>query len=91
MKVEFKKSVGKDVKKLTPEAQALVKGQFEALKKANSLGDMGNVIKMKGTKKPMYRLTIDDFRIMIKKLDNGIEVLSVSDRKDAYMKKNMIK
>ena len=91
MNVKFKKSVSKDVKKLTPEANAIVKGQFKALHEAKSLGEMGNVVKMKGTKKPMYRLSIDDFRIMIKKLDNGIEVLSVSGRKDAYMKKNIIK
>jgi mRNA-degrading endonuclease RelE of RelBE toxin-antitoxin system len=89
MNIDFKKSVFKDILKFPPEARSVIKAQFEALKKVNSLGEMGNVEKMRGTRKPLYRLSVDDVRIMIRKLKDGIQILSVSDRKDAYMKKNI--
>ena len=88
MNVAVSKSADKDIEKLTEIARITVLGQLKALRESETLGSLGNVIKMKGKKKPaLYRLKIDDFRIMIEKQDTQIVIRSVSDRKDAYKKR----
>jgi len=88
MIAEVSKSADKDIEKLTEEARAIVLGELKRLQIAKTLGSMGNVIKMKGKKRPaMYRLSIDTYRIMIEKLDTYVVIRSVSHRKDAYKKK----
>ena len=87
MNVTVSKPAIKDIEKLTEAARNVVLEQLVLLNAAETLGSMGNVIKMKGTKHPLYRLKIDNHRIMIEKTDTGIIILSVSDRKDAYKKK----
>jgi len=88
MRVEISKSADKDIENLTETARVAVLGQIKALMQAETLGSMGNVIKMKGKKKSVwYRLKIDDFRIMIEKQDTQIVIRTVSDRKDVYKKR----
>ena len=88
MIVEVSKSADKDIEKLTESARIIVLGQLKALQEAETLGSMGNVIKMKGKRiAAMYRLKISNFRIMIEKTDKNIIIRSVSDRKDAYKNK----
>jgi len=88
MIVEVSTSADKDIEKLTEDARVTVLGELKRLQKTASLGSMGNIIKMKGKKRPaMYRLSIDTYRIMIEKMDTHVVIRSVSHRKDAYKKK----
>jgi len=88
MIVKVSTSADKDIEKLTEDARATVLDELNKLCKATTLGSMGNIIKMKGKKRPaMYRLSIDSYRIMIEKMDTYIVIRSVSHRKDAYKKK----
>ena len=88
MIVEVSKSAVKDIQNLTKEAQKKVLDEIVSLREKESLGSMGNVIKMKGINKPpAFRLKIGNFRIMIEKKDTHIVIRSISDRKDAYKKR----
>ena len=97
MKVEVSKSADKDIEKLTESDRLVVLEQLKLLMEAATLGSMGNVEKIKGKKKPvLYRLKIDNYRIMIEKADTEIDKLlsihkiiirSISHRKDAYKKR----
>jgi mRNA-degrading endonuclease RelE of RelBE toxin-antitoxin system len=88
MNIDINKAALKDIEKLTDLARIVIIEQLTLLAVAENLGSMGNVIKMKGSKHPLYRLKTGHFRIMLEKTDTGVIVLAVVDRKDVYMKKN---
>jgi mRNA-degrading endonuclease RelE of RelBE toxin-antitoxin system len=87
--VTSRKSALKDVEKLSSEIKLLILSEIERLQNTASLGEMGNVIKLKGKRKPpKYRLSIDNYRIMMEKTEDGIIIDAIVSRKDAYMKKS---
>jgi len=54
MTVKASRSAEKDIDKLTETAREIVLGQINALRKAESLGSLGNVIKMKGKRNRLH-------------------------------------
>jgi mRNA-degrading endonuclease RelE of RelBE toxin-antitoxin system len=58
------------------------------LEESPSLGAMGNVEKLTGTKN-QFKLKKDDFRVIMEKDKNDVmTILYIADRKEAYKKKN---
>ena len=88
MKYQVANSVYKDAAKLPKYIQNIAAEQIENLKNARSLSELENVIPLKGTKKPYYRLSFNDYRFILyfESETDTVEVLSLTHRKDTYKK-----
>jgi mRNA-degrading endonuclease RelE of RelBE toxin-antitoxin system len=83
MKVYPKPSALKDLAKYTEPAKSVIKVEIKRLEEVQSLGEMGNVEKLTGSKN-LYKIKKDDFRIILEKTKEDIKILIISDRKDVY-------
>lgn len=82
-RIEFKKSVTKDLKKIDKLKVKLILKEIEVLK--NGIDNNENIIKMKGNNS-YYRLRIGDYRVIFE-LNNDvlvIVVVKVGHRKEVY-------
>ena len=84
MKVEFKDSFAKDLKRVKDNAfLKYVKDVIESVEKAHSLSEIQNLKKLKGGGN-FYRLRAGDFRIGISFKNDAVIFVRILDRKDIY-------
>ena len=85
------KRVLKDIDKLPQYIKLMAADELEKLKAASNLNELGNVIPMKGTEEPYYRLKFSDYRFMLYHdgENDTVEVISLTHRKDTYKKQNL--
>jgi mRNA interferase RelE/StbE len=84
-RIEFKKSVKKDLKNIDKSQVKYILDEIEALE--NGIDDNENIIKLKGSN-PYYRLRLGDYRIIFEKFDDKLVILvvKVGHRKEIYKK-----
>ena len=86
MKIEFKTTFSRDLKKIKDEALlarvAWVIGEFEI---AESLDDISNLTKLAGYRHA-YRIRIGEYRLGIHAADDTVEFVRFLHRKDIYRK-----
>lgn len=82
-KLEFKKSVKKDLKNIDKARVKKILREIDGLK--NGIKNNDNVIKLKGNN-PYYRFRIGEYRVIFEKQDNIliITVIKIGHRKDIY-------
>lgn len=84
MKTAFRVSFARDLKSVRDKKLLRrVKGCIETVEKADSLGDLPNLKKLKGAK-IYFRLKLGDYRIGIALEDNTLVFVRFLDRKDIY-------
>ena len=84
MNVEFKDSFAKDLKSVKDKGLLqCVKGVIESVDKANSLSEIQNLKKLKGSGN-FYRLRVGDFRIGISFKNDIVIFVRFLYRKDIY-------
>lgn len=84
MKVEFKESFARDIKGLKDKGLLKsVKDIIESVEKANSLPEIQNLKKLKGSGN-FYRLRVGDFRVGIAFKNDIVYFVRFMDRKDIY-------
>ena len=84
MKITFRKSFTKDLKKLRgTHVLKQVKIAIERLEAAESLESLPNLKKLKGGD-AFYRLRIGDYRIGLVVKDSGVDVVRCLHRRDIY-------
>ena len=91
MNIEVTTRAVKDTETFPKNVQKLIVQQISKLMSANSLGDMSNVSRIKGTDEPYYRLKIKQYRLIMyyKKDTDTVCVKRVKHRKDTYKKHNL--
>ena len=91
MNLDVDKQVLKDKEKLPKYVQLLAAKELKNLIAAGSINELENVRHLKGTKKPYYRLSFNDYRFMLyyETETDTVEVLSLTHRKDSYKKHNL--
>ncbi len=82
-KLEFKKSVKKDLRNIDKARVKKILREVEILK--NGIDSNDNVIKLKGNN-PYYRLRVGEYRVIFEKQDNilVITVIKIGHRRDIY-------
>ena len=84
MKVEFKSSFAKDLKKLKEkDLKAQVRQVIELVEKASSLQEIKDVKKLKGGDR-YYRIRIGDYRIGLTLEGDTVTFVRFLHRKDIY-------
>jgi len=89
MRTKTDSRVYKDVAKLPKYIQEMAANELENLENALNLNELDNVVPIKGTKKPYYRLRFNDYRFLLYLDDDTVEVISLTHRKDTYKKQNL--
>ena len=89
MKTKTDSRVYKDAAKLPKHIQVIAANELENLENAINLNELDNVVPIKGTKKPYYRLRFNDYRFLLYLDDDTVEVISLTHRKDTYKKQNL--
>ena len=91
MTVEVVKSVCKEAKSLPKPDKNKVDEQIDVLEKAKNLYEVPNVVPVKGTSKPFFRLKFGNYRFIMyyDESINYLKVLSLTHRKDTYKKQNL--
>jgi mRNA-degrading endonuclease RelE of RelBE toxin-antitoxin system len=91
VKISVKKTVWKDVERVPKHIQLMVSAQIKKLEFANSLSEMDNVRRLKGTNEPYYRLKFNDYRLLLyyDEVADTVNVRALNHRKDAYKKQNL--
>ena len=91
MKVNVKKKVWKEVELLPKRIQQMVSAQIKNLKSAKSLNELENVIRLKGTNEPYYRLSFNDYRIIFyfDETTDTVDVRRLKHRQGVYKKHNL--
>ncbi|MCL2041541.1 MAG: type II toxin-antitoxin system RelE/ParE family toxin [Bacteroidales bacterium] len=91
MKVEVTTRAVKDTEAFPQNVHELIVRQVSRLMSANSLGDLDNVSRIKGSDEPYYRLKIKKYRLIIyyDKETDTVYIRRVKHRKDAYKKHNL--
>lgn len=91
MNVEVTIRAVKDTETFPKNIHELIVQQISKLICANSLRELDNVSRMKGTDEPYYRLKIKDYRLIIYYEEDfdTVYVKRVKHRKDAYNKHNL--
>lgn len=85
MQIAYSKTIGKDVKRLKDKAlRDRLEKVVHALKLAESLYDFHGDIKSLTGSAGYYRIRIGDYRLILRELDNHIELLHFRHRKDIY-------
>lgn len=80
-RVVFTNSAEKDINQFSPSVRLSVLQAVKTLE-INPF-PRGNVIKkLKGSKTPLYRLRVGDYRVIFRISDKCVEVFAVIDRKD---------
>jgi mRNA interferase RelE/StbE len=82
-RIEFKKSVKKDLKNISRYQVNFILEEIEALE--NGIDNNENIIKLKGNN-PYYRLKLGDYRIIFEKFDDKLVILviKIGHRRDVY-------
>ena len=84
MKTAFRESFARDLKVVRDKKLLQrIKGCIEAVEKADSLGDLPNLKKLKGAKS-YFRLKLGDYRIGLALENNTLIFVRFLDRKDIY-------
>ena len=91
-KLEFKKSVKKDLKNISKSQLLFIKESLETFVKnfnpkyEKELLKSGKIKKLQGQKETFYRLRLRTYRVIYQKKDDVliILVLSIKSREDAY-------
>jgi mRNA interferase RelE/StbE len=79
MKIGYSKDFDKKVDKLNDSlAKKRLDMLIDKLKKANSLSEIPNIIPLKGIH-GLYRITIGDYRLIVKPLVNGVIIILLID------------
>lgn len=91
MNVEVTIRAVKDTEAFPQNVHELIVQQVSRLMFANSLRDLDNVSRIKGTDEPYYRLKIKQYRLIMyyEEDTNTVYVRRVKHRKDAYKKHNL--
>lgn len=84
MKVSFRKSFARDLKKIkTQTVLDRVKQAVEEVEAATTLQEVGNLKKMSGTT-DFYRIRVGNYRIGIAVAEDSIEFVRCLPRRDLY-------
>ena len=91
MNVEVTTKAVKDTEAFPENVHKLIVQQISRLMSAKNLRDLGNVLRMKGTDEPYYRLKIKQYRLIMyyEEDTETIIVKRVKHRKEAYKKQNL--
>ena len=82
VRVEYKASVEKDLRKLSPTAAALLLQKLErALVSEGQTGES-----LSGEFAGLYRLRVGDYRVIYVRTDEGYLVLRIGHRREVYRK-----
>jgi mRNA interferase RelE/StbE len=85
MNFEFRKSFEKDLSKIRDESVLQrIQAVIEEIEKAESLGDINNIKKLKSSDGDYYRIRIGDYRIGLTISDDAIVFVRALQRKDIY-------
>lgn len=84
MKIDFKKSFTKDLKKIANKSiYQKIKESIEEVERANSLHNVKNLKQLKSTGK-YYRISIGDYRVGLKMDGNIVIFVRCLHRKEIY-------
>ena len=80
MKIYYKKSVSKDFKKIHPAYREKIKQELER----DLVTNAGKSQKLRGEYAGLYRLKVTEYRVVYTFIPEGILILRVRHRKEAY-------
>jgi len=84
MNVSYKTSFTRDLKRIKEKrVKQQVKAVIKEIKEADTLGDISNMIKMKGHD-TYYRIRLGDYRVGLKVTDEVVLFVRCLHRKDIY-------
>ncbi|MGB3296015.1 MAG: type II toxin-antitoxin system RelE/ParE family toxin [Phormidesmis sp.] len=84
MKVEFRKTFEKDLRKLRGEALlSKIKSAIEAVEAASTLEEVANLKKLQGAD-GYFRIRLDDYRIGLFLQDDTLRFIRVLHRREFY-------
>lgn len=81
--IQYKASVARDLKKLSPKYASRLIGKIE--QELVSGGEMG--YPLRGDFSGLFSLRVGDYRVIYTKIENGFLVLRINHRREVYQKK----